>query len=964
MTDRNRDWLRSFLHLDSRADALTVPRADIERQEDTVLRALDMLEQQPGVVLADEVGMGKTYEALGVVAARHHADSTRRMLILTPGPDLNTKWTKELRAFSDKQLPMYRPFDEQYATADSLQQLVRIRHDKPILVAPITMFQGARAREFNRHLLSLFFEWRGDHGHTRNAAFKRYHDGEPTRVDVRQEKFLGEIDWPQIEPLLDDVFRGTKGRRPSRMVRGYEEHGLDYFAQDAVDDAIAELRFRLVGALLPPLDLLVVDEAHKLKNAASLRAVALREVFDQRFEKALFLTATPFQLDVTELRQVLDLFRLARSAPSDLADRADTLLSDIEEYKSAYRDFESSWSRLETDRDFAALYEADPTLERTKPEDPTLARVVQDARRLLTLKRTKIEPGFRTWMIRSLREDKRVYRKHERTRITPQGGAALPFLLYERFIAELFRSHSRTHKAAVQINMVSSYEAARTGALLSEELKSGLSGDAESYRRLLRRVLDGLRGKESHHPKLSHVVRDALDAAEAGHKTLVFCARVHSLTELTEQLKDAWLDRLITRWKAVHDDATRDNVFDAHEEDESRRRGYHTRLQERFRRTQDALYLALREKYPQVLGIDSFGRDSLDRLVPLANEALRSLRVVKSRAERHDWALAKRCVEHATARLALEANRPDLDPGVARLADGKFLRFGYDHHPDDLEPDEAGNHAPTWTIRVEDAALVLDPSPNLWSFLQRHLSEVPEDLRVRLIERLAAYLGFREVPFIVDLLTEAKRAGLSVDPIESEPLLRFLATFWKSPIGRSWISRLELFLGHFHKLDEGRRRDLVDEALTAGQFARHTASGESRERLREAFNTPLFPMVLIANEVMQEGLDLHHQCARIVHHDLAWNPAQLEQRVGRIDRLGALVQRNRAKNKDATLDIHYPLIDRTIDIRLDRTVRAREKWLEFLLGAAPDLDEYNLADQTVVDLPEGFADALRVELGP
>ena len=40
-----------------------------------------------------------------------------------------------------------------------------------------------------------------------------------------------------------------------------------------------------------------------------------------------------------------------------------------------------------------------------------------------------------------------------------------------------------------------------------------------------------------------------------------------------------------------------------------------------------------------------------------------------------------------------------------------------------------------------------------------------------------------------------------------------------------------------------------------GDFARHTRGGESRERLREAFDTPLYPMILIANEVMREGLE-------------------------------------------------------------------------------------------------------------
>jgi hypothetical protein len=53
MTARDRAWLRTFLHLDRRVGT-AVRRHDVERQE---------------VVLADEVGMGKTYEALGVLAA-------------------------------------------------------------------------------------------------------------------------------------------------------------------------------------------------------------------------------------------------------------------------------------------------------------------------------------------------------------------------------------------------------------------------------------------------------------------------------------------------------------------------------------------------------------------------------------------------------------------------------------------------------------------------------------------------------------------------------------------------------------------------------------------------------------------------------------------------------------------------------------------------------------------------------
>lgn len=44
--------------------------------------------------------------------------------------------------------------------------------------------------------------------------------------------------------------------------------------------------------------------------------------------------------------------------------------------------------------------------------------------------------------------------------------------------------------------------------------------------------------------------------------------------------------------------------------------------------------------------------------------------------------------------------------------------------------------------------------------------------------------------------------------------------------------------------------------------------------------------VLIATDLLSEGLDLH-DAARVVHYDLPWSPARLEQRVGRIDRMGS-----------------------------------------------------------------------------
>lgn len=57
------------------------------------------------------------------------------------------------------------------------------------------------------------------------------------------------------------------------------------------------------------------------------------------------------------------------------------------------------------------------------------------------------------------------------------------------------------------------------------------------------------------------------------------------------------------------------------------------------------------------------------------------------------------------------------------------------------------------------------------------------------------------------------------------------------------------------------------------------------------FRMPGYPYVLITTDVLQEGEDLHTFCDRIVHYGISWTPSAMEQRTGRVDRIGSLVQR-------------------------------------------------------------------------
>ncbi len=66
-----------------------------------------------------------------------------------------------------------------------------------------------------------------------------------------------------------------------------------------------------------------------------------------------------------------------------------------------------------------------------------------------------------------------------------------------------------------------------------------------------------------------------------------------------------------------------------------------------------------------------------------------------------------------------------------------------------------------------------------------------------------------------------------------------------------------------------------------------TTSDAARERAVRRFNSPSGDLsLLLCTDVLAEGLNLHRRASLLFHFDVPWNPAVLEQRAGRLDRLG------------------------------------------------------------------------------
>jgi superfamily II DNA/RNA helicase len=95
--------------------------------------------------------------------------------------------------------------------------------------------------------------------------------------------------------------------------------------------------------------------------------------------------------------------------------------------------------------------------------------------------------------------------------------------------------------------------------------------------------------------------------------------------------------------------------------------------------------------------------------------------------------------------------------------------------------------------------------------------------------------------------------------------------------------------------------------------------------------------ILLSSEVGSEGLDLQF-CDALVNYDLPWNPMVIEQRIGRIDRVG---------QKSPVINIYNLILENTIEARIHDRLYERIKLFQESLG---DLEEILGESEALGDL--------------
>lgn len=893
-----------------------VPDEDADRQQHTAIEILRRFDQQPGLVLADEVGMGKTFVALAVAVSAIHATRRRRPVVVMVPAGVAEKWPTEWAVFAERCLPdghgIRAPTRPVRRGSDFLKLLDDDADSRSHL---IFLTHGALTRSLNDPFIRLAL--------VRRALARRRSLAQQRRAVIRfgdqllnDRRFTEEV----VENLLDvpvarwrDTWEWHHPRSPLEddpvpftLEVASKEVNLDdlrnaltevplrrsaHFkvrmreARSALNRALEDVWKESLRSLDVRLPLLILDEAHHVKNPNQLArlfandeaeadADALQGPLGNMFEQMLFLTATPFQLGHHELLRVLDRFHGVRWKSAKQRAHYDRQLEDL---RAALDRAQASALRLE--RAWARIDPSDGPLVasiQSFDSDPSLPEAVQTALTIGAETRQDIdvaEAALRPWVIRHMKPDKETRRSTRAGEaittddppigpvvgLPVDGSATLPFLL------------------AARAQAVAGLEGSAGQRATRSFFAYGLASSFEAYadtRRNRTAALDDLEVDDHHPHETSPQLRWYLDRIAGA---------------LPADAEDGWsahpkivavVDRVTKLWL----DGEKVVVFCFYVETGRALRTHISR----------SLRQEIIRRGAQDLGIPETDGDAV-----LAELARISERLLRSDSTGYDR--FRRQVLDLTQNLdsALQDELADI---VVR-----FMR------------------TPSFLVRFVDLTAKVTIDDLLAGFERpdlsgRSLAQKVSDLAVGLEQRVDI-----ERERLIDALTGIQTGSIAATVEDFD--------------GSELAHQREMLLPNVRLANGGVRR-------------------ETRERLMLAFNTPFFPEVLVASSVMAEGVDLHQDCRHVIHHDLDWNPSTLEQRTGRLDRIGS-----KASKAGAPVVIYEPFLAGTHDEKMYRVVKDRERWFGVVMGETSAIDERATEQRAQrVPLPPALARLLTMGL--
>lgn len=168
---------------------------------------------------------------------------------------------------------------------------------------------------------------------------------------------------------------------------------------------------------------------------------------------------------------------------------------------------------------------------------------------------------------------------------------------------------------------------------------------------------------------------------------------------------------------------------------------------------------------------------------------------------------------------------------------------------------------------------------------------------------------------LVDIaLTIGDHAALRDNDSKYSEFFANLQRYWRSNPNKK-VVLFSFYRNTLYYLASRLKQDGIDSVVLHGGMDKHGAL--------ERFELTEGPDILLSSEVASEGVDLQFS-SLLINYDLPWNPAKIEQRIGRIDRIG------QAESKIFIWNLVY---ENTVDDRVCERLLERLNTFKQALGS-------------------------------
>lgn len=968
-----------------------------ERQFQVILKGFNYLVQPENnfLYIGDEVGLGKTYIALGIASLlRLYSEKSSEYVdsIFVPKINLQYKWQKEIRTFTRNN----------YLRWDNIV--------KNILGDPV----GVLDKDALKHSLDPFYGGKPQYAIYRNTSFSIASDNttEPNRnnqpwIDNLRQK---------LPAYQQDLF--------SRIIRKFKNESI------VIKRAFAYL----LNQQMPEIDLLIVDEAHNFKHGIGQRVSIRNQVvsrvlgvpqetdelteafpellsnFRPRVRKLLCLSATPINNSLHEIKNQFDCFL------------ANHYFKNLDGNESDELEISNMLNRF-------------------------MIRGVMN-----------FEIDGKSYSRNGYRHEHRkgnVEMKPDADfqKLNDNSTALVMSLVQYKTIKELKWKNNNVFEMGMLAGFESFYNT--SSAYEDETLENRKEKEAKDEH-ILKHILDSYQDTFKElppHPKQESLVNELFQQMIHGEKSLIYVRRIASVRELERKLFKKYSDYLISKIQRIYKSNKIPEIktlLENYQKDDVRQKADQVleKLGDRIAKDLESefyekitpqnpeaevhqsinkdlkqIYYSLKDQNPDVKSFKSRIEEHTSLVnikTPLKNQAIILLknlwnndlvldddeddendessftenqdeerapyffqrffynegRKFKKRSYQKDWYELNLLLlndKHGLFNLDLEL-LTDSDNRLESLKELKRFQTITEQITRAIKSNKNSNVAIPEIFRSNTfmTELLLNLCDDEFSgWIEEYKNLIRNNYYASLLEELTVLTEllksiFRQgsglLPaFIAEAIASNKNDPHQAFIDEMRNLLTGDFNFVLNEISQIILDYQKIVERNFDDVNK-IRYNLIQQLPVAGVSGRHK---KDLKKTAIQFRMPGYPYVLITTDILKEGEDLHAYCKNIYHYGIAWNPSDMEQRTGRIDRVDSYSYRKVKETEgkgyseipfETKLQVFYPYLADTLEAnQMRKLFYGMDKFIDIFykdLSAGIEKDAKANVDERVLDIPE------------